>query len=79
MSIDDNINDSIVALLEVAGLDDKAFTELSIRQDEFLTPGKFQRFTIPFRLTKDMDNVQFRVYTVNEQSLCVQGIRLLEW
>ena len=79
LSVDDNSNDSLVAKLDITCLDDKAFTELSIRRDDFETPGEFQRFTIPFRLTKDRDNVQFRVYNIGEQSLCVQGIRLLEW
>lgn len=78
LSSDDNSNDSVIAHLEIADLGKKAFTELSIRQDEFQTPGEFQRFTIPFRLTRDSDTVEFRVYNTGKQSLCVQGIRLVE-
>ena len=77
LSVDDNSDDTAIANLAIANHDDKAFTELSIKGDDFETPGEFQRFTIPFRLSKDMDNVQFRIFNIGEPSVCVQGIRLL--
>ena len=79
LSIDDNSDDSETAHLEIAYLEDKAFTELTLRRDDFEKPGEFQRFTIPFRLSQDRGKVQFRIYDTGEQDLCVQGIRLIEW
>jgi len=77
LSVDDNSDDTVIANLAITNHDDKAFTELSIKGDDFETPEEFQRFTIPFRLSKDMDNVQFRILNIGEPSVCIQGIRLL--
>ena len=77
LSVDDNSDDTAVAKLDIANHEGKSFTELSIKRDGFVTSGEFQRFTIPFRLSKDMDNVQFRIFNTREPNLCLQGIRLL--
>jgi hypothetical protein len=78
LSVNERSNPTAVARLDVSHPNGSLIVERTVTGDDFETLGAFQRFTIPFVLKNDTDNIKFRVFHTSEQVLCVEGIRLLE-
>jgi hypothetical protein len=78
MSVNDNPNGATVARLEITNPIDQVVASRSLTGSDFETAGKFQRFSVPFRLADNRDNVEFKVFSTGELTLCIQGASLLD-
>jgi hypothetical protein len=78
LSTGDNRDQSEVAHLSIARSTGEVLLERRVAGVEFSTPGEIQRFSVPFQLDQNMEGIDFRVHQTGEQTLCIQGVRLME-
>jgi hypothetical protein len=77
LSAGDNGPAGEVAYLDIRSAEAGIIAQRSVVGDDFPILGGFQRFTLPFDVTGEVDNVEFRVFHTGGVHLCVEGIRLL--
>lgn len=77
LSAADSSSAAEVAYLDIRSAEAGVMVQQSVMAEDFQAVGEFQRFTLPFELLGDVDNVEFRVFQTGGGNLCVEGIRLL--